>query len=155
MRRYLEEQGVPRCAIVEDEFGWDTYDTCVRARRVFRVRSAVLISQRYHLPRAVATARAIGLDAVGVGDVSVRQTSRRWNEFARREVAANLKLALDLVSRRVPSRVGDPCAVRAALAGSADQCPVTGQQGGAEDGDRCVVGELDDALGQVQRSEKG
>ncbi len=100
MRRYLEKQGVPRAKIVEDEFGLDTYDTCVRAREVFGVRDALLVSQRYHLPRAVSTCRAVGLDAVGVGDVSVKRENGRWEEFARREYAANLKMAWDLTTRR-------------------------------------------------------
>lgn len=102
MRRYLERRGVPRAAIVEDESGLDTYDTCVRARRVFGVRQALLVSQRYHLTRAVATCRAVGVDAVGVGDVSVRRSSGRWDEFVAREYGANVKMAFDLLSRREP-----------------------------------------------------
>lgn len=116
MKAYLVAAGVPAERVVEDEHGLDTYDTCVRAREVFGVTNALLVSQRYHLPRAVATCRAVGVDAVGVGDVSVRDTSRRWNEFAARELGANLKMVWDLVSRRTPSLDGDPDAVAAALA---------------------------------------
>ncbi|MDN5570266.1 MAG: YdcF family protein [Propionibacteriaceae bacterium] len=117
MKAYLVEAGVPARRIVEDEHGLDTYDTCVRARDVLGVTEALLVSQRYHLPRAVATCRAVGVDAVGVGDVSVKQTSRRWNEFAARELGANLKMVWDLVTRRAPSADGDPDAVADALAG--------------------------------------
>ncbi|MFV0452039.1 MAG: vancomycin high temperature exclusion protein [Propioniciclava sp.] len=117
MRRYLEDHGVPQAAIVEDEYGRDTYDTCVRLRAVFGVSQALLVSQRYHLPRAVATCRAVGVDAVGVGDVSVKQTSKRWNEFAAREIPASVKMVLDLVSRREPSLAGDSEAVTVALGG--------------------------------------
>ena len=73
------------------------------------------MSQRYHLHRAVATCRALGVDAVGVGDVSVKRTSKRWDAFAQRELGANLKMVWDLVSRRVPTLDGDPDAVRSAL----------------------------------------
>lgn len=100
MRRYLEARGVPSDRIVEDTRGVDTYATCVRLAREFGVREALLVSQRYHLTRAVATCRAIGLDAVGVGDVSVKGPSRRWDYFALRELGANVKLALDLILRR-------------------------------------------------------
>ncbi|MFP5415895.1 MAG: vancomycin high temperature exclusion protein [Actinomycetes bacterium] len=115
MKRYLVAQGVPASRIVADESGLDTYDTCVRARDVYGVRRALLVSQRYHLHRAVATCRAVGLDAVGVGDVSVRRTSRRWNEFSRRELGANLKMVVDLLTRRTPSLDGDRDAVARAL----------------------------------------
>lgn len=115
MERYLLAQGVPAERVVVDEFGLDTYDTCVRAREVFGLTEVLLVSQRYHLHRAVAICRAVGLDAVGVGDVSVRRTSRRWNEFARRELGANLKMVVDLLSRRTPSLDGDPDAVARAL----------------------------------------
>lgn len=103
MKRYLVARGVPASDIVVDRFGFDTYATCVRANRVFGVTEALLVSQRYHLHRAVATCRAVGVDAVGVGDVSVKRTSGRWEEFRRREVGANLKMVWDLLSRREPN----------------------------------------------------
>ena len=116
MKKYLVEHGVPAERVVEDEYGLDTYDTCVRARDVFGVTEALLVSQRYHLHRAVATCRAVGVDAVGVGDVSVKRTSERWDEFARREIGANLKMVWDLTTRRTPNLMGDREAVRRALA---------------------------------------
>lgn len=115
MKRYLVAQGVPAERVVEDEHGLDTYDTCVRARDVFGVDAPLLVSQRYHLHRAVATCRAVGVDAVGVGDVSVKATSRRWDEFARRELGANLKMVWDVVSTRTPRTEGDRDAVARAL----------------------------------------
>ena len=102
MARYLRDRGVPDEAIVEDPHGVDTFATCVRARDVYGLSEALLVSQRYHLPRAVATARAVGVDAVGVGDLSVKATSRRWGEFSRRELGANLKMVADLLGRRAP-----------------------------------------------------
>lgn len=116
MKKYLVGQGVPADRIVVDAYGLDTYDTCVRARDVFGVTEALLVSQRYHLHRAVATCRAVGVDAVGVGDVSVKRTSKRWDEFARREVGANLKMVWDLATARTPNLEGDRDAVRRALA---------------------------------------
>ena len=115
MKRYLVAQGVPADRIVEDEYGLDTYDTCVRAREVFGLTEALLVSQRYHLHRAVATCRAIGVDAVGVGDISVKRTSKRWDDFAQRELGANLKMVWDLATRRTPNLDGDPDAVSSAL----------------------------------------
>lgn len=116
MKAYLVSAGVPAARIVTDDFGLDTYDTCMRARDVFGVTSALLVSQRYHLPRAVATCRAVGVDAVGVGDVSVKKTSKRWEEFSRRELGANLKMVWDLATAREPVLEPASDAVRRALA---------------------------------------
>lgn len=66
MRAWLMEQGVPLAHIFLDHAGFDTYDTMMRARHVFQVEGALIVSQAFHLPRAVYLARAVGLDAFGV-----------------------------------------------------------------------------------------
>ena len=114
MRAYLEARGVPASRIVEDVAGVDTYDTCVRAAGVFGVRSLLLVSQEYHLPRAVATCRAVGVDAVGVADVSVRGVSDFWAYGALRERAANVKMAWDVLRhRRLPAEPQSDAVARA------------------------------------------
>lgn len=100
MRDYLLEHGVPASALLVDPAGLDTYDSCLRARDVFGVQRLVVVSQRYHLPRALGICRALGLDAWGIGDESARSSQRTWAHGSRRELAANLKLVYDLVSRR-------------------------------------------------------
>lgn len=117
MKRYLVGRGVPADVVVEDEHGYDTYDTCVRARKEFGVSEATLVTQTYHLPRAIATCRAVGVDAVGVGDESVASTSQRWFEFSAREYGANLKMVWDLASGREPVLEGPSDAVTQALRG--------------------------------------
>ncbi len=102
MKRYLVSAGVPDSVVIVDAFGYDTYATCSRAEKVFGVTEALLVSQRYHLHRAVTTCRAVGVDAVGVGDASVKRTSGRWREFQQREVLANLKMVMDLIFRPDP-----------------------------------------------------
>ncbi|MFZ0530047.1 MAG: ElyC/SanA/YdcF family protein, partial [Propionicimonas sp.] len=103
MRAYLEGVGIPPDAILVDPAGLDTYDSCLRARDVFGFRRLVVVSQRYHLPRALAICRALGVDAWGVGDETARISSGTWTYGVRRELAANLKLVWD-VGRRRPSR---------------------------------------------------
>ena len=66
MRRYLLSQGIPDQAIAVDYAGFDTYDTCVRARRIFGIERALLVTQDFHEPRAVAICRSVGVDADGV-----------------------------------------------------------------------------------------
>ncbi len=65
MLDYALEQGVPREDIVLDYAGRRTYDTCYRARDIFDLSSATLVTQRYHLPRALETCRALGLEVIG------------------------------------------------------------------------------------------
>jgi vancomycin permeability regulator SanA len=66
MRRTAIKMGVPGRDVVKDHAGFRTYDSCYRARDVFEVKSAILVTQAFHLPRAVYLARSMGLDAVGV-----------------------------------------------------------------------------------------
>lgn len=66
MRQHAISLGVPDDAIVLDYAGRRTYDTCYRARHVFGVQSAILVTQKFHLSRALFTCNALGIKAVGV-----------------------------------------------------------------------------------------
>lgn len=68
MRDYLVAHGVPSGLIVLDYAGFDTWETCDRARRVFGVDHAIAVSQTFHVPRAVYLCRAAGIETYGVGD---------------------------------------------------------------------------------------
>lgn len=103
MRHYLVERGIPTEKVVEDPAGFDTYDSCVRARDVFGVREMIILTQLYHLERAIAICTDIGVDAIGVGDVSTRENlPDLYATGVRREWAANIKMAWDLLTRRTP-----------------------------------------------------
>lgn len=67
MQHYAEQQGVAARDITLDYAGFSTYESCYRARAIFGVRQAVLVTQQYHLPRAVYTCRQLGIKAVGLG----------------------------------------------------------------------------------------
>lgn len=66
MRRRVLALGVPEEDVVSDFAGFSTYETLYRARELFGVRRPVLVTQGYHLPRALYIARGLGLDAVGL-----------------------------------------------------------------------------------------
>lgn len=102
MRRYLLEAGVPSEVVVADFAGLDTYDSCYRAAEVFGVHSVAVVSQSYHITRAIAVARAVGLDAVGVGDDTGRSSAATWTAGERRESLAAVKAAWDVLTHRVP-----------------------------------------------------
>jgi SanA protein len=65
MYDYALARGVPAKDVTRDYAGRRTYDTCYRARAIFGVKRAVLVTQRFHLPRALFTCRNLGVDAIG------------------------------------------------------------------------------------------
>lgn len=65
MREYARSQRVPDEAIVMDFAGRRTYDTCYRARDIFQVEEVILVTQRYHLSRALLTCDGLDVDAIG------------------------------------------------------------------------------------------
>jgi len=66
MRQYALSLGVPDSAMVLDYAGRSTYDTCYRAHAIFGLDSAVLVTQQFHLPRALFLCNALGVRAAGV-----------------------------------------------------------------------------------------
>jgi vancomycin permeability regulator SanA len=116
MRTYLAQRGVPDRRIVSDFAGFDTWDSCVRARKIFGVHDAVLVSQGFHIRRAVALCRAAGVDGYGVG-VDEPFDSVWISGLARENVAAG-KALLDVVLRPDPHFLGpaDPGVSRALAA---------------------------------------
>lgn len=116
MRDYLIAAGIPAAHVVPDFAGRDTYDSCARATRVFGVDHLLLVSQSYHLPRALAICRALGVDAVGVGDDSVARYESVWRSGVLREYPANVKAVWDVTSQRDPILGPPEPGVREALA---------------------------------------
>ncbi|SDY95280.1 protein SanA, affects membrane permeability for vancomycin [Micromonospora pattaloongensis] len=106
MRRWLVAHGVPAEKVVLDHAGFDTYDSCLRARRVFGVERTIVVTQTFHLARAVTLCRHVGLDAVGVGDDSVSRFERSWARGEIREYGAAVKALVDVVTRRDPVFLG-------------------------------------------------
>ncbi|MFC5955852.1 vancomycin high temperature exclusion protein [Streptomyces pratens] len=104
MRAYLTRHGVPAARIVSDYAGFDTWDSCVRAKKIFGVDRAVLISQGFHIRRAVTLCRAAGVSSYGVG-VDDRH-DLTWYYGGTREILAAGKAALDAVFRPDPHFLG-------------------------------------------------
>jgi SanA protein len=66
MRQYALSLGVPEAAIVLDYAGRRTYDTCYRAKAIFGASEALLVTQKFHLPRALFLCNALGLKSYGI-----------------------------------------------------------------------------------------
>jgi SanA protein len=108
MMAYAIERGVPAEDIQPDYAGLRTYDTCYRAHAIFGLESALLVTQDFHLPRALFTCTALGIDVVGVAaDRRVyHPRSVAWSEI--REVPATLVALVDVLRRRPPTFLGEP-----------------------------------------------
>ena len=107
MRQFALSLGVPDDAIVLDYAGRRTYDTCYRAKAIFGVENALLVTQGFHLPRAVFLCNMLGMDTVGVESIHCY-----WNGspfvWDVREQFATVAAFLDLyVSNPLPV-LGDP-----------------------------------------------
>jgi vancomycin permeability regulator SanA len=105
MRNYLLARGMPSEDVFMDHAGFSTYDTMYRAREVFLVKDALVVTQRFHLARAVYTARRLGLEAVGVpADLRPYADERR---FVVRDWFARVKAFFDVnVLRPAPRYLG-------------------------------------------------
>lgn len=99
MRQWLIGRGVPADKVVGDYAGMNTYDSCVRARRVFGVDRVTVVTQAYHLPRAVTLCRKVGLDAVGVAADSRGVSALDMKRRAARDDLACTKAVLELIVR--------------------------------------------------------
>ena len=112
MRDFMLKGGVPRTALLLDYGGYDTYHSMVRARRLFGVRECVVVTQRFHLYRALYLARKTGLAARGL-PADMRQYRYR-RRYAVREFFANVKAVFEVAAGReeaAVSRCGGAAAV--------------------------------------------
>ena len=66
MKQYALDQGIPEKDIFMDHAGFSTYESMCRAREIFGIDKMIIVTQKYHLPRAVYLARKLGIEAYGV-----------------------------------------------------------------------------------------
>jgi SanA protein len=111
MTRYAIELGVPEEAIVQDYGGRRTYDSCYRARHIFGVEEAILVTQNFHLDRALFTCNALDVDGVGVFADYQRprgysRPSLNWSRL--REIPATFVALIDVIRREPAPILGEP-----------------------------------------------
>lgn len=90
MKEYALELGVPEQDIILDYAGRRTYDTCYRAKHIFGLQQALLVTQHYHLPRALLTCNGLGLKAEGVQADRRDYNPRSMRFWRMREIPASL-----------------------------------------------------------------
>lgn len=104
MRKALVGDGVPPRDVFEDHAGFDTWATMVRARRIFGIRRAVVVTQGFHMPRALYLAHEAGIDATGL-TADLHQWGFQGRKSEAREVLSRVKAIVD-VSLDTPAMAG-------------------------------------------------
>ena len=105
MKDITLEQGVPSEDVFMDHAGFSTYDSLYRARDVFQARKVIIVTQKYHLYRALYIARSLGLDAWGVSADTRRYRGQSQRDF--REILARDKDFFVSVFKPLPKYLGD------------------------------------------------
>jgi len=107
MRQFALLAGVPDQAIVLDYAGRRTYDTCYRAKAIFGIKSAILVTQKFHLPRALFLCNMLGLKTVGVEASNCYWNGSPW-VWDVREQFATIAAFLDLYVSNPSPVLGNP-----------------------------------------------
>lgn len=89
MKDYVMKYNLDEKRIFMDHAGFSTYDTMYRAKKIFKANKAVIVTNEYHLPRAIYIARKLGIDAYGVA--SDRREYELMDKYKKRELLAQLK----------------------------------------------------------------
>ena len=105
MKDYLNSKGVPDENIFLDHAGFDTYDSMYRANYIFKVENAIVVTQNFHLPRALYIADKLGLDYIGFS--ADKHKYQYIESLERRETIANMKAFWEILIGKEPTYLGD------------------------------------------------
>lgn len=105
MKNYAIEEGISSQDIFMDHAGFSTYDSIYRARDIFEAKKVVIVSQRYHLYRALYIAKSLGLDALGVAAEDIKYSGDLGREI--REILARDKDFVKCIFKPKPTYLGE------------------------------------------------
>lgn len=108
MKQFAVDRGIPSSDIFMDHAGFSTYESMYRARDIFQAKKVIIVTQEYHLYRALYTARELGLDAYGVSADLRVYSGRRGNIYrGTREILARAKdFAVSIIQPK-PTYLGE------------------------------------------------
>ena len=109
MKQYALDAGAESRDVFMDHAGFSTYESVYRARDVFRAKRVLIVTQEYHLYRALYIAEALGLEARGVSAAGGSYGGQGFREL--REIAARVKDAFQCVFKPEPTFLGEPIPV--------------------------------------------
>ena len=105
MKEYMVSRGIDGQVVFTDHAGFDTYDTMYRAKEIFKAKRVLVVTQDFHISRAVFIARALGLDAYGVECDTGELGNNYFDDL--RESAARPKYLLDAIFKPKPKYLGE------------------------------------------------
>jgi vancomycin permeability regulator SanA len=109
MKKYIMEQGVPSEDIFMDHAGFSTYESIYRAKAVFDVENAIVVTQEYHLYRAIYIANQLGLNVLGAPSNPREYAGQAYREI--REVLARNKDVIQCIFKIKPTYLGEVISV--------------------------------------------
>ena len=105
MKNYAIEKGIPSENIFMDHAGFSTYESIYRARDIFKAKKIVIVTQKYHLYRALYIANQLGIEAYGVGADPRQYVGAAYREL--REILARDKDFVKCIFKPEPTYLGD------------------------------------------------
>lgn len=105
MKNYAIQRGVPSENIFMDHAGFSTYESIYRARDIFKARKVVIVTQKYHLYRALYIANQLGIEAYGVGADPRQYIGKTYREM--REILARNKDFIKCIFKPEPTYLGE------------------------------------------------
>lgn len=105
MKNYSIQKGVPSENIFMDHAGFSTYESIYRARDIFKARKVLIVTQKYHLYRALYIANQLGVEAYGVGADPRQYVGKTYREM--REILARNKDFIKCIFKPEPTYLGE------------------------------------------------
>jgi SanA protein len=105
MRDYLIDSKIPPRIIFTDYAGFDTFDSIFRAKEIFGAQELIIVSQEFHLPRALFLADSLDIDAIGLS-ANLRQYAGATS-MQLREIPANIKAFANVIFNSQPKFLGE------------------------------------------------
>ena len=105
MKNYAIEKGIPSENIFMDHAGFSTYESIYRAKEIFEAKKVVIVTQKYHLYRALYIANQLGLEAYGVGSDPRQYVGATYREL--REILARDKDFIKCIFKPEPTYLGE------------------------------------------------
>lgn len=106
MKRYAINNGVSSSDIFMDHAGFSTYESMYRAKEIFRAQKVIIVTQRYHMHRAIYIAQALGLEAYGVAAEDITYYGQALRDI--REILARTKDFFTSAIKPEPTFLGEP-----------------------------------------------
>ena len=109
MKKYIMEQGIPSEDIFMDHAGFSTYESIYRAKAIFEVENAIVVTQKYHLYRSLYIANSLGLNTLGAPSNPRIYAGQVYREV--REILARNKDFVQCIFKVKPTYLGEVISV--------------------------------------------